>query len=395
MDQQLKVRNRINPNEYGGLMIDTAELNAVQDVLLNEKIFRYSGKSETKSDKFETAAREFFGQQFALGLNNGTSALKAALFAIGLKKGDRVLISAYTFIATAASVIALGGIPIPIDFDFEYGMNLDDVRGEIAKGCRAIIPVHLQGRAFDLRPLVEIAHEKGIQVVEDACQAFGATCDGIFAGTFGDIGVFSFQQNKLLTCGEGGLIVTNNPYYYTQARNHADHGGVRDGWPSWDKEGASIGDNYRINNIQAAILIEQLKKFEVMKLRQTESRNLLMQSFLSAGFTAIHESQDPIGDTGMNILFLAKTPESADKAIEYAKEFKVEIRYLWHKLYYNFKVMKEAGFDPDSLGKAVCPTAEDVSLRLVSLSLPPILSARDLQELEKVMLEIKNLGYIT
>lgn len=123
----------INPNEYGGLLFDDKEAKAAVDVILHKKIFRYALKEKSKTDLFEKSICEKFGKKYALGINSGTSALKVALKAIGIKQNDRVLVSSYTFLASATSVLALGGIPVPLEFDLEYGVNLQDLENEIKK----------------------------------------------------------------------------------------------------------------------------------------------------------------------------------------------------------------------------------------------------------------------
>ena len=114
----------INPNEYGSLLYDDKEVKSVEDVILNSKIFRYASSGKTKADLFEEELAKMMNKKYALGVNNGTSGLKVALKALGLKRDERVLVSAYTFLASATSVLAMGGIPIPIDTDLNFGMNL-------------------------------------------------------------------------------------------------------------------------------------------------------------------------------------------------------------------------------------------------------------------------------
>lgn len=375
----------INPNEYGGLMIDNQEVEAVKQVILNEKIFRYATGEESCTDLFEKDICDKFGVQYALGVNSGTSALKVALKAIGVQPKDRILISSYTFLATATAVIALGAIPIPIDFDLNYGLNLKDLENEIKKGCKAIIVVHLQGKCFDIRPIIKLKEKYGISVIEDACQAMGTKNKGKFSGTFGDLGVFSFQQNKPITCGEGGVIVTNSKEYYNIARNYADMGSVRDYYPFWDKEGALIGDNYRMNNIQSAILRVQLSKINKMQEVQIKNKEYIFKRI------KIDEVKEKIinkisdDDTGINILFLTSSKEKADICIKEAKDCNIEIRRLWNKPYYLHQVMKNEKLTPQDLNKDACTFAETIANNLISISLPPTLKNDDLESISKLI----------
>ena len=371
----------INPNEYGGLMYDDEEVNAVKNVLLNEKIFRYATKEKSATDLFEELICERFNCNYALGVNSGTSALKVSLKSIGIKENDRVLVSAYTFLASATSVIALGGIPVPIDFDLKYGMNIEDLENEIKKGCKAIIVVHLQGKCFDLRPIVEIKNKYNIPLIEDACQAMGTKNNGVMAGTYSDIGVFSFQQNKPLTSGEGGVLITNRKEYYTTARNYADMGSVRDYYPSWEKKGALIGDNYRMNNIQGAILNVQLKKFDKMLSVQRKNKEYILKNINIKDMRSKIINGNSEADTGINILIHTLNEDMAKECIEIASQKRIEIRYLWNRPYYLQKVIKDAGLDPKGLNKSNCDCAENIAKTLISISLPPVLEMKELESI--------------
>ncbi|KKS52116.1 MAG: Glutamine-scyllo-inositol transaminase [Parcubacteria group bacterium GW2011_GWA2_42_28] len=387
MGKRTKKIEKINPNEFGGLLYDHQELDAVLHVLFDAKIFRYAGRKLSKVDRFENEIKKYLRVKYALGLNSGTSALKTALYAIGVKPHDRVLISAYTFIATAASVVNLGAIPIPIDFDMNNCMNLSILEQETNKGCTAIIPVHLQGRAFNIEPILKVARQHNIPVIEDACQAFASKYHDTPAGVFGDIGVYSFQQYKQISSGEGGLIVTNNENYYRRAKIYSDHGMVRE-LMSWDSTEAMIGDNLRINNLQAAILRVQLKKVSRLLVRQKKNRSYILSHIDSSNIKSIVNSGDIEGETGMNIMFLTSSAKIATGLIAHAKQRKIEFRRLWDRPYYKYDVFRVNKLTPEYLGSANCERAEDISQRLISLSISPTLSE---DNLKNIVLEIKAL----
>lgn len=389
MDQSNKPKKfkKINPNEYGGLLYDYQELYEIQKILFTKKIFRYANRKTSVTDQFEALVSKYLNINYALGLNNGTSALKTALFAVGVKSGDRVLISSYTFIATAAAVVSLGAIPVPIDFDFTYGMNLADLELEIIKGCKAIVPVHLQGRTFDLGPIIKMAKIKHIFVIEDACQAFGSKFHGTYAGCFADIGVYSFQQYKQISAGEGGMLVTNNEQFYKVAKNYSDHGIVRE-LMTWDNDDAIIGDNYRMNNLQAVILKIQMKKIGKVIHDQIKNRKYILSRIDQDKISSLINSPDVAGETGMNLFFLSDTKEIADQIIAHSRAKNIEFRRLWDRPYYLHGVFKKAKLDPSSLNRNNCTIAEDVSSRLVSISIPPTLTE---DYLNKIVREIKQL----
>lgn len=384
----MKNFKKINPNEYGGLLYNEEKIEEIKKVLQTKKIFRYSSRKISITDKLEDNVKKYLGVNFALGLNSGTSALKAALFAVGVKPGDRVLISSFTFMATAAAVISLGAIPVPIDFDFNNCMNVDDLKAEIAKGCKVIVPVHIQGRTFDLTPIIELAKKNKIMVVEDACQAFASKFSDKFAGTMGDVGVYSFQQYKQISAGEGGMMVTNSEQFYRLAKIYSDHGMVRETM-TWDDEMATIGDNYRMSNLQAAILKIQIKKIKSILKSQIKNRTYVLKHV--GKIDSLINSPDIKGETGMNILFLIKNKETADLVIANAREKNIEIRRLWDRPYYIHGVFKKLKLRPEDLYKNKCVVAEDISSRLVSISIPPTLDQKHLNQIIREICQLKKL----
>lgn len=393
MDQRTKKIKKINPNEFGGLVYDRQMLDGILHVLFEAKIFRYADRKLSEADRFENEIKKYLKVKYALGLSSGTGGLKTALGAIGVKPHDRVLISAYTFIATPASVVNIGAIPIPIDFDMNNGMNLSNLEQEINKGCRAIILVHLQGRAFNIEPILKIARRHNIPVIEDACQSFAAKYCDTPAGAFGDIGVYSFQQYKQISSGEGGLIVTNNENYYRRAKIYSDHGMVRESM-SWDSSEAMIGDNLRINNLQAAILRAQLKKIPWMLARQKKNRSYILGRIDNGNIKSIVNSGDIEGETGMNIMFLTSSGQIATKIIAHAKQRKIEFRRLWDRPYYKHGVFKVNKLTPKYLGSTTCKIAEDISQRLISVSIPPTLFNDNVKNIVREIKALQRLKYI-
>lgn len=387
MAKKIKQIDVINPNEYGGLCIGKEEINAVKNVLKNKKIFRYAEEKTSTVDLFEDKIKDRLNCKYALGITSGTSALKVALFAVGVEKGDRVLVSSYTFLATALSVISLGAIPIPIDIDFENGLDLNTVNEEIIRGAKAIICVHFQGRTFNLNKLKNIAKSKNIPLIEDACQAFGSKYKNTYAGCFGDIGVYSFQQYKQITCGEGGCLVTNSIKYYEKARNYSDMGSVRDLFPSWNDKNAILGENYRMNNIQAAILIEQLNKLDKIIENQKKNNKYLLEQ-LNGKIRNILYSQDSDGDTGMNILIFVNNKLTAETIINEAKKMNVEVRKMWGGLYYNNELFKREKLIPTELGCKECNNTQNIIERLLVIPISPKLNKSDIRQIGIVFSKI-------
>lgn len=384
----------INPNEYGSLFYDDKEQEYVNNVITQRRIFRYSKCQFPYTSMCEEKIKNLVDMNYCLMTTNGTSGLKAALVGIGVKPNDRVIISSYTFLATALAVISLGAIPIPIDIDLNHGLNLNQLKEEIKKGCKAIIAVHFQGRAFDLTKVCEIADNNNIVLIEDACQAFASKHNNKYAGTFGQIGVYSFQQFKQISCGEGGCVVTNDINLFNRMRNYTDMGAVRERFPSWNSSEALFGENYRMNNLNSAVLYAQLEKLDKILLKQKESRNRIMKLINSENINCILNSSDPSGDTSMNIVFSLRNPIEKDTAISIAKEKNIELRNMWSSLYYDNDLFKKNNLDSLNLRGKECIYTKNLIDRMLVVSIPPCLSDMDEKIIAEFIIDLKNKNII-
>jgi perosamine synthetase len=207
--------------------------------------------------EFERRFAAFCGSREAIAVSSGTAALHLSLVAIGVGAGDEVLVPSLTFIATANAVRYCGATPVFVDSDrATWCMAPGVLDALITPRTRAIVPVHLYGHPCDMDPILEVARRRGLAVVEDAAEAHGAEYRGRRVGTFGTIGCFSFYGNKIITTGEGGMCVTDDPLLAQCLRRLRDHGmdPKRHYWHDL------IGYNYRMTNLQAAIGVAQVKK---------------------------------------------------------------------------------------------------------------------------------------
>ena len=377
----------INPNEYGSLYFDNKEENAVLNVLKNEKIFRYASDKVSTTDKFEEMLKKKVNCKYALGVTNGTSGLITALIGCDVKAGDRVLVSSYTFLATALAVKCLEAIPVPLNIDLQNGFDLQDLQEELKKGCKAVIVVQLQGRCFDLSKVKCLLEKYNVKLIEDSCQAFGAKIKDEYAGTIGDVGVYSFQQFKQISCGEGGAIVTNNKTIYQKMRNYTDMGAERDLFPNWNGNNVLFGQNYRMNNIMAAILCEQLKKVDNIILKQQKSRNYILSK---VKLNNLINSVDPNGDTGMNILLLLNSKEEFNNVKEIGDKQNIEVRRMWNGLYFENELFKRNKLTDVDLKNNSCSKSKELVDRLAVISIPPILKKEDCNKIIDFLNEIKS-----
>jgi len=207
-------------------------------------------------EKFEKKFSSFCNVKYGVSCCNGTAALHLALEALGIKKGDEVIIPSFTMIASCNAVIYTGAKPVLVDSEPEtWNIDVKKIEEKITEKTKAIIPVHIYGHPVDMAPLKEIAEKHNLFVVEDAAEAHGAEYKGKKTGSLGDIAAFSFYANKIITTGEGGMIVSNNEELAEKARLLKDHAFQK---PRFLHR--NIGFNYRMTNIQAAIGCAQMEK---------------------------------------------------------------------------------------------------------------------------------------
>jgi len=224
-------------------------------------------------EAFEKEYATFCGSKYALTCVNGSVALRLALIACGVKPGDEVIVPPYTFIATASIVIEANCVPVFVDIDPEtYNISPVEIEKAITKRTKAIIPVHFGGQACDMDAIMAIAKKHNLRVIEDACHAHGAEYKGKKLGSIGDAGCFSFQSSKNLTSGEGGMIITNDEALYEMMNSLRNVGRVKGG--QW-YEHHFAGCNYRITQMQAILLSNQLKRLKEQTARRHENGTYL------------------------------------------------------------------------------------------------------------------------
>lgn len=246
------------------------ELNAVKDVFES----RWLGKGSV-TENFEEQLRQHLGVKHVLCVNSGTAALQLAIQCLQLNPGFEVLVPSLTFPATIQAILTAGGQPIFCEVEpATLSIDVEDARSRLTSHCRAIMPVHYAGQACDMDRLLNFAQENSLYVVEDAAQAFGSSYKGRNVGTLGDLTCFSFDPIKNITCGGGGAIATDNDELAARILPNRNIGIDKDPWlrindpESWRYKVVSPGYRYLMSNINAAIGLEQLKKFTAFKDRK-------------------------------------------------------------------------------------------------------------------------------
>lgn len=227
-----------------------------------------------KLNSFENAFRSSFNAKYAVAMNSGTSALHVAVKTLGLKKGDEVITTPYSFIASSNCLLYEGVKPVFVDID-PNTLNMDTslIEKAITPNTKAILVVHIFGQSCNMDDILYLAKKYNLYIIEDACEAIGAKWEDQYVGLFGDIGVFAFYPNKQITTGEGGMLVTNNEEVYKLACSLRNQGrNIESEW----LEHQYIGYNYRMSELQAALGLAQMERLnEILEKRKLAAENYL------------------------------------------------------------------------------------------------------------------------
>ena len=246
-------------------IIEKEEEQVVLDVLKSGVIAQ-----GPKVEEFEKNFADYCNTKYAAAVNSGTAALHIALMAMGIKEGDEVITTPFSFIASANCILYVNAKPVFADIDEKtFNISPESVKEKINSKTKAIIPVHLYGQPCDMKAIIEIAQDHNLNILEDACQAHGAEYENKRVGSFGDAAAFSFYPTKNMTTSEGGIITTNNKEIAEKSKIYRNHGQIK------RYEHEFLGYNLRMTDICAAIGIEQLKKLDKFNQKRIENAKYL------------------------------------------------------------------------------------------------------------------------
>lgn len=374
--------------------IGQEEAEAVRRVIECGQLFKInSGLHETQNAEEELC--RLLGTEHALLMTSGHAALTSALIAMGIGPGDQVIVPAYTYIATAMAVVAAGAIPVLAEVDETLTLDPDDFERRITPATRAVIPVHIQGFPCRMDRITEIAARHGLLVLEDACQADGGSFCGQRLGTIGDAGALSFNFYKVITCGEGGALLTKDKGIFERALIYHDSSAVA--FFGNQLEGndtpAFCGNEYRTNEIPAAILRVQLGRMDGI-LADLRKNHAYLATALGDGFTLL-PSHDREGDCATTLALFFDTAEEADAVARAAGGVSpintnkhvytnwtpiLEKRGALHPLMDPFRMEANRDIIPD-YRKDMCPRTLSLLARTVYFSLTPDMTEGELSAL--------------
>uniref|UniRef100_A0A7C3RMC4 DegT/DnrJ/EryC1/StrS family aminotransferase n=1 Tax=Archaeoglobus fulgidus TaxID=2234 RepID=A0A7C3RMC4_ARCFL len=328
-----------------------------------------------KVAEFERRFSAYIGSRHGIAVSNGTAALDIALKAIGVGEGDEVITTPFTFVATSNAILFQRSKPVFADIEEDtYNINPDDVMEKITPKTRAVVGVHLFGHPFDVRAILEICEDHKLMLIEDCAQAHGAEYNGKKVGSFG-IGCFSFYATKNMTTSEGGMITCNDDDIAEKCRLLRSHGEVR------KYEHVLLGHNMRMTNIQAVLGLAQLEKLDWMNEKRRKNAEFYEKNINVEGLRKPVEKSYAKHVYHQYVLLVEEDfTMTRDEFSKYLTENGVGNAIHYPKPVYLQPLYREIGYE-----KGLCPTAEYVAERVISIPVHPLLSEKELEKIVEVI----------
>ncbi len=288
-------------------LVGDEELAELTDVIRSGRLSRYGpddGTFPAKVRRLEEAVAEQAGVRYALAVNAGTSALYLALAGLGIGPGDEVLAPGFTYVATLSSIVYARARPVLCEIDDTLNLDPSDVERRITPRTKAIVAVHMLGNPARLDELRAIADGHGLPLVEDAAQAFGATYRGTWVGSHGAAGIFSFNEYKTITCGDGGMLVTDDETLYRRcfAMHDQGHSPMRSGVEVGARP--MLGLNLRMTELEGAVLLAQLARLDRIRDHLRANRDIVRSMLEDLPGIAFRVSPDPAGDLATHLVVI-------------------------------------------------------------------------------------------
>jgi 8-amino-3,8-dideoxy-alpha-D-manno-octulosonate transaminase len=283
------------------------ERREVEEVLETGILMRYGfdgpRRGRWKARELEAELCRSTGARHAQVVSSGTAALSTALAALGVGAGDEVVMPTFTFVASFEAVLSVGAVPVLADVDDTLTLSPQAARAAVTQRTKVLMPVHMCGAMADLDALGSLAREKGVALLEDACQAFGGSWRGKALGTVGQAGCFSFDFVKTITCGEGGAVVTDDEETWRRCDQYADHGHDHLGADRGADLHPVLGFNYRISELHAAVGLAQIRRLPEFLRIQRRNKAVLRAALERVSAVGFRRIPDPAGDSATFLSF--------------------------------------------------------------------------------------------
>ncbi|HEX9890373.1 MAG TPA: aminotransferase class I/II-fold pyridoxal phosphate-dependent enzyme [Nitriliruptorales bacterium] len=395
------VRTTALDHRRGVTRIGPEERDALVEVIGSRSLFRYYGPDlREKVAGFEAGVRARLDVPHATATSSGTAALLAALAAVGVGPGDEVVVPAVTFIATVNAVVESGAVPIFCDVDASLSLDASALSASITPRTAAVVPVHLENVVADLDGVLAAA--VGLPVIEDACQAMGATYHGREAGTIGTMGAFSLQLEKNITSGEGGVLVTSDEELHWRALRYTDqggqfttsHGSARGG----ERDEAFVGTNLRMNELTGAVAGVQLGRLDAVLAAMRANKAKILDAIGTRPGMQPRAAADPAGDGGSSITWYLPDAQVTGRFVAAlsAEGIPCVTMYDGLPVYATPSIMQQRTITPKrspwarhpvpvSYRTGMCPRAEDLLARSVTVGVGASYTAADLDDVAEAV----------
>lgn len=384
-----------------------AERAQVNEVLDTGILMRYGfdgpRKGIWKSKELEAAVCSTFQCQYAQLTSSGTAALTTAMAALGIGYGDEVITPSFTFVASFEAVLSVGAVPVLVDVDDTLTLDPVAVRKAITPRTKAIMPVHMCGSMADLDALQQICREHQLFLLEDACQSIGGTYKGKPLGSIGDAGTFSFDFVKTMTCGEGGVIMTNRHDVYVKADGYTDHGHDHLGVDRGADLHPFVGYNFRISELHAAVGLAQIRRLPEFLAAQKKNHAHLQSILATVPEIAFRRVPDPEGDSRSFISWFLPT-ESITRSVvaELRKEGILAGNFYWYDNNWHYirkwdhlkQVLTLSHLSPELRERVAASAAADLSAsdaimgRCISTAISLVWTPEQIQEKGQQMVAV-------
>lgn len=381
---------------------DEVETSYVLRVLEKKRVFRFYEQQlvESEAARLEQLYCQRVGVTHALAVNSGTSAIVSALIGAGVGPGDEVIIPSYTYIATASAVLIARAVPVIVEVDDTLTMDPAAFENAITPYTKAVMPVHMRGVPSQMDEIMDVAKRHNLLVIEDVAQANGGSYKGKALGSIGDVGCFSFQQYKIVTSGEGGLVTTNNSKIAARASIY--HDSALHFWGVKQEQNVESfpGENYRMSEINAAIGLAQTERVDTVIAKLREVKNRIVDGIQDIPNIQLQRIPDRNGDVSYSLIFFAKDAESAKKFSTLLRQEGIPNGTIYDNgiadrhIYVNWDyVLEKRGASEVGTpwncssykgnvqySKDMCPKTLDWLGRAISISLHQSLTAEDCQD---------------
>lgn len=306
-----KILKTIPEFYFGVNLYNRLEKRAVTKIISNKAPFRYYGnKLSHQAKKYEETCKKYYVMKYAYAVNSGTGALSCALHALDIGIGDEVIIPGFFWISVSNTLLLRGAMPVFCEIDDTLNMDVKDLKKKITNRTKCVIAIHMEGTQSAIEEISDVCKKNNLKLLEDFSQCNGASLNGKKIGSFGDVSISSLQLNKIVSSGEGGIVLTNSKDYYNKIVARADCGiPARDEKIEKEDDYITYGEGRRFNEISAAIMNVQMTKIDKMIKKMNKNKYDIIEGLGDIAPIQYRRVIDKNGDTGYSIIFIFKTKQ--------------------------------------------------------------------------------------